>query len=49
LASGISPQAVADRVFEAIRSEQFYILTDSKSIPMIQKRMENILNQRNPS
>jgi NAD(P)-dependent dehydrogenase (short-subunit alcohol dehydrogenase family) len=49
VASGISPQAVADRVFEAIRSEQFYILTDSKSIPMIQKRMENILNQRNPS
>lgn len=49
MASGISPQAVADLVFKAIRVEQFYILTDTQYTADIQKRMENILNQRNPS
>jgi NAD(P)-dependent dehydrogenase (short-subunit alcohol dehydrogenase family) len=49
MASGISPQEAADRVFEAIQAEQFYILTDSEFLPMIQKRMESIINQRNPS
>jgi NAD(P)-dependent dehydrogenase (short-subunit alcohol dehydrogenase family) len=49
VAGGISPQAVADRVFEAIQAEQFYILTETEFIPNIRKRMENILNQQNPS
>ncbi len=47
--TGLTPQQVADRVFEAIRDEQFYILTHLEFNPMIQKRMEDILNQRNPS
>lgn len=49
LAGGILPQAVADQVFAAIQAEQFYILTDAEYTPAIQKRMENILNLRNPS
>lgn len=47
--AGMSPQQVADYVFKAIRVEQFYILTHPEFNPMVQNRMENILQQRNPT
>lgn len=47
--TGMSPHQVADDVFKAIINEQFYILTHPDFNPEIQKRMENILQQRNPA
>lgn len=46
---GMSPRQVADHVFKAIQVEQFYILTHSEFNPVIQKRMEDVLQQRNPA
>jgi NAD(P)-dependent dehydrogenase (short-subunit alcohol dehydrogenase family) len=46
----ITPQQVAERTVEAIRNDQFYILTDPHVWkPMIRKRMEDILQERNPT
>lgn len=47
--AGLSPRQVSDHVFNAIRSEQFYILTHPEFNSVIQQRMENILQQRNPA
>ena len=47
--AGMSPQQVADYVFKAIRAEQFYILTHPELNSEVQKRMEDILQQRNPA
>ncbi len=47
--SGIPPEQVADNVFDAIRNEKFYILTHPHWKPLIQARMENILNERSPA
>ena len=49
LASGMEPSAVAERVVEAIKDEQLYILTHPEMNGIIQTRMENILAQRNPA
>ncbi len=47
---GMSPEEVADIVFGAIRENKFYILPNAESYkPMIRTRMEDILQQRNPS
>jgi NAD(P)-dependent dehydrogenase (short-subunit alcohol dehydrogenase family) len=46
--TGMSPAQIADAVFDAIRSEKFYILTHAEMKPMLQKRMEDILQERNP-
>ena len=47
--AGLPPRQVADQVFDAIRKEQFYILTHPELNAAIQQRMENILQQRNPT
>ena len=47
--AGMSPQQVADYVFKAIRADQFYILTHPELNSEVQKRMEDILQQRNPA
>ncbi len=47
--AGMSPRQVADYVFKAIQAEQFYILTHPELNPLVQKRMEDILQQRNPT
>lgn len=47
--AGLSPRQVSDHVFNAIQNEQFYILTHPELNSMIQQRMENILQQRNPA
>ena len=44
----IEPGPVADQVVQAIRDEQFYILTHDDFDAGIRTRMENILRRRNP-
>jgi NAD(P)-dependent dehydrogenase (short-subunit alcohol dehydrogenase family) len=44
----ITPQVVADQVFEAVRDEQFYIITHDNFDDAIRTRMDNILARRNP-
>jgi len=46
--TGMAPQQVADLVFDAIRKEQFYILTHPEFNASIQQRLEDIIQQRNP-
>lgn len=48
-ARGMQPEAVAERVFQAIQDEQFYILTHDEFDGAIRERMENILGRHNPS
>lgn len=45
----VTPEQVAEIVFNAIRGEKFYILTHPKIKKWIQLRMEDILAERNPS
>jgi len=45
---GIPPSEVASAVFDAIRKERFYVLTHADWKPLLQKRMEDILQERNP-
>ena len=40
---------VAEKVFEAVRDNRFYILTHARIKPSIQWRMEDILQERNPT
>lgn len=47
--SGLSPQRVAAQVFDAIREEKFYILTHPDWKPLIQERVDSILQDRNPA
>jgi NAD(P)-dependent dehydrogenase (short-subunit alcohol dehydrogenase family) len=49
LREGMPPQQVADMVFGAIREERFYILTHPTWKGTIQIRMEDILQERNPT
>jgi NAD(P)-dependent dehydrogenase (short-subunit alcohol dehydrogenase family) len=43
------PAHVADAVFQAIREERFYILTHPEGKEWIRTRMEDILQERNPT
>lgn len=47
--TGMSPEQVADYVFNAIRDEKFYILTHPEWKDMVRIRMESILQERNPT
>jgi NAD(P)-dependent dehydrogenase (short-subunit alcohol dehydrogenase family) len=50
LDNGMPPQQVADIVFSAIRENKFYIIVNAEPYkPMIQKRMEDIIGERNPT
>lgn len=49
LATGMSPEQVADHVFNAIRDEKFYIITHPETKDRVRARMEDILEERNPS
>jgi NAD(P)-dependent dehydrogenase (short-subunit alcohol dehydrogenase family) len=49
LVAGLTPEAVADHVFNAIRDEKFYILTHPDMKEAIRTRMEGILEERNPT
>jgi NAD(P)-dependent dehydrogenase (short-subunit alcohol dehydrogenase family) len=45
----LSAADVAQKVYEAVRDERFYILTHPKIKPSIQWRMEDLLQDRNPT
>lgn len=48
--TGISPDEVADKVFAAVQAKQFYIITHQKTtLPAVEKRMQDMLQGRNPS
>ena len=49
LASGSPPEYVAGEVFDAIRAERFYVFPHREFKDLIRKRMEEILEERNPS
>jgi NAD(P)-dependent dehydrogenase (short-subunit alcohol dehydrogenase family) len=46
--AAMPPLQVADRVFDAIKNEQFYILTHPEWIEVIQMRTDNLLRMENP-
>lgn len=46
---GMAPEQLAEVVFEAIKSERFYILTHDHFDDTIRARMEDIIGRRNPS
>jgi NAD(P)-dependent dehydrogenase (short-subunit alcohol dehydrogenase family) len=46
--AGMSPLQVADQVFEAIKEENFYILTHPEWLPVIKLRVDNLLRVENP-
>jgi NAD(P)-dependent dehydrogenase (short-subunit alcohol dehydrogenase family) len=46
--TGMPPSEVAEAVFDAIRDERFYILTHADWKPLVRKRMDEILQGRNP-
>lgn len=46
--TGMSPTMVADRVFLAIKRDQFYVLTHPEFTPLVQARMEAIVDGSNP-
>ena len=48
IANGMAPKDVAQRVFEAVRDRQLYILTHPEMKGLIRHRMEDILEERNP-
>jgi NAD(P)-dependent dehydrogenase (short-subunit alcohol dehydrogenase family) len=47
--SGMPPEQVADAVFAAIREDRFYILTHPERKESVRLRMEDILQERNPT
>jgi short-subunit dehydrogenase len=49
LASGLDPRSVGELVLDAIRAERFWILTHPQWKSMIRHRMENILEERDPT
>ncbi len=49
LASGLSPDAVAAAVLDAIRDERFYVITREETKAIVRVRMEDILADRNPT
>ena len=44
----ISAAQVAERTFDAIQANQFYIYSDLDALHRVRTRMEDILLQRNP-
>ena len=49
VAAGMPPGQVADALFEAIRKNQFYILTHPERKEFVRTRMEDVLQGRNPT
>lgn len=47
--SGMSPAKVAEHVFKAINDENFFVFTHSELKSLIQMRMNDILQERNPT
>jgi NAD(P)-dependent dehydrogenase (short-subunit alcohol dehydrogenase family) len=48
VAQGMPPSEVADKVFQAIQDEQFYVLPHPEFLASVRARMEDILEARDP-
>ena len=48
-AGKVSAAEVAQKVFDAVAANQFYIYSHPRSIGSVQVRMDDILQQRNPT
>ncbi|HRI89536.1 MAG TPA: SDR family NAD(P)-dependent oxidoreductase [Candidatus Hydrogenedentes bacterium] len=49
VADGHTPESIAQRVSDAMRTDQFYILTHDEMMPAVQKRMNAIINRTAPT
>jgi NAD(P)-dependent dehydrogenase (short-subunit alcohol dehydrogenase family) len=49
LANGLSPQAVAEAVVDAVRQDRFYVITHPHYKKDIERRMIDLLSDRNPT
>jgi NAD(P)-dependent dehydrogenase (short-subunit alcohol dehydrogenase family) len=49
VSNGMAPVEVAAKVFQALADEKFYILTHPEFKPSIHTRMQNILEERDPT
>jgi NAD(P)-dependent dehydrogenase (short-subunit alcohol dehydrogenase family) len=49
IVAGLAPAQVAERVLDAIRHEQFYVLTHPEWNDSIRNRMSEIVEERNPT
>jgi len=47
--TGMSPEMIAAKVFDAIKEEKFYIFSHPESSRLIRLRMEDMLQERNPT
>jgi hypothetical protein len=47
-ASGLPPARVAEMVFQAVRANELYLLTDGSFDDQIEERWRSILGRRNP-
>jgi NAD(P)-dependent dehydrogenase (short-subunit alcohol dehydrogenase family) len=47
--NGVPPESIADKVFEAIVAEQFWILTHPEMDASIRQRVEGMIERRNPA
>lgn len=47
--NGIAPEQVTECIFEAIKKNKFYVFTDEESKDMIKQRMDDILNEKDPT
>ena len=45
----LSADDIAERVFEAVRDERFYVLTHPRINPSIERRLREVLEARNPT
>ena len=46
--TGMSPDKVADCVFQAVQDEKFYILTHPEFTPLVEARMAALVRGQNP-
>lgn len=49
LAGGLEPSVIAERVFDAIEAERFYILPHPEFKDRVKTRLEDIMMERNPN
>jgi NAD(P)-dependent dehydrogenase (short-subunit alcohol dehydrogenase family) len=47
--AGVSPESIADKVFDAIEADQFWILTHPETDEAISGRVDGMLARRNPA
>jgi len=47
--AGMSPQEIAEKAFQGIREDKFYIITQPGEMPRVKRRMKAILEESNPT